>query len=59
MYQVRNNDGQIVYLDSWEQAKEWAKVHGGWKISFSVGKERLRFILEDGKWVYQDIFGNY
>ena len=59
MFQVRTNEGDIRFFETWDEAVTFALKGGGWKISFSIGSERLRFIREEGKWVYQDIFGMY
>lgn len=60
MFQTRNDDGQTNQWATFAEAKLYAKHNPYcWKISFSVGSERIRLIRQDGFWVYQDINGNY
>lgn len=59
MFQVRCYDGSIQEFEVWATAKSFADNHGGWKISFPVGQDRIRLIRQDGFWVYQSIHGNY
>ena len=56
-FQTRSEVNGMRYFDSLDAAmKAAAKDSTIWKISFTVGKESVRLVKQDGQWIYEPLF---
>jgi hypothetical protein len=54
--QTRNEEGSLCFFPTLKEALDHAKKDKTvWKVSFSLGEERVRLIRRDEKWVLEQI----